>query len=34
MPQGKEYQDFRVSRYKTSKPENSEVVRVVTKYMA
>ena len=34
MPEGKEYQSFRIIRYETGKPENVEAVKVVTEYLA
>jgi len=34
MPEGKEYQSFRIVRYETGKPENVEAVKVVTEYLA
>jgi predicted acylesterase/phospholipase RssA len=34
MPRGREYQNFRVSRHETDKPESSETVRLVTEYLA
>ena len=34
MPEGKEYQSFRIIRYETGKPENAEAVKVVTEYLA
>ena len=34
MPEGKEYQSFRIIRYETGKPEKVEAVKVVTEYLA
>ena len=34
MPEGREYQGFRIIRYETGKPENVEAVKVVTEYLA
>jgi hypothetical protein len=34
MPERKQYESFRIVRYKTGKPENVEAVRVVTEYLA
>jgi hypothetical protein len=34
MPEGKEYQSFRIIRYVTAKPEKVEAVEVVTEYLA
>ena len=34
IPEGKEYQSFRIVRYETGKPENVEAVKVVTEYLA
>jgi predicted acylesterase/phospholipase RssA len=34
MPEGEEYQDFRIIRYETEKPEKVEAVKVVTEYLA
>jgi hypothetical protein len=34
MPEGTEYQGFRVNRYQTGKPEKVEPVKVVTEYLA
>ena len=34
MPEGKEYQSFRIIRYETGKPETVEAVKVVTEYLA
>ncbi len=34
MPEGKEYESFRVVRYETAKPANVEAVKVVTEYLA
>jgi hypothetical protein len=34
LPAGKEYKNFRILRYETAKPENVEVVKVVTEYLA
>jgi predicted acylesterase/phospholipase RssA len=34
MPQGKEYKNYRILRYKTGKPEEVEEVKVVTEYLA
>lgn len=34
MPEGKAYKNFRILRYVTGHPETSELVRVVTRYMA
>jgi hypothetical protein len=34
MPEGREYQSFRIVRYDTAKPEHPEAVRVVTEYLA
>ena len=34
MPKGKEYRNFRVTRYETGKPDKVEAVRLVTEYLA
>jgi predicted acylesterase/phospholipase RssA len=34
MPEGREYQSFRISRYETGKPDNAEAVKLVTEYLA
>jgi hypothetical protein len=34
MPEGREYQSFRIIRYETGKPETVEAVKVVTEYLA
>jgi predicted acylesterase/phospholipase RssA len=34
MPKEKEYKSYRILRYETGKPENVEVVKVVTEYLA
>jgi hypothetical protein len=34
MPEGSEYQSFRITRHKTGKPETLEPVKVVTEYLA
>jgi predicted acylesterase/phospholipase RssA len=34
MPDGKEYESFRIIRYQTGKSENAEAVKVVTEYLA
>jgi hypothetical protein len=34
MPEGREYQSFRIVRYETGKPETVEPVKVVTEYLA
>jgi hypothetical protein len=34
MPEGREYQSFRIVRYEMGKPENMEAVKVVTEYLA
>jgi predicted acylesterase/phospholipase RssA len=34
MPEGSEYQSFRVTRYETGKPETVEAVKLVTEYLA
>ena len=34
MPEGKEYQSFRMIRYETGKPETVEAVKIVTEYLA
>jgi hypothetical protein len=34
MPRGREYQDFRIRRHETGKPEKAEAVHVVTEYLA
>jgi hypothetical protein len=34
LPRGREYQSFRVVRYKTGQPETVEDVRIVTEYLA
>jgi predicted acylesterase/phospholipase RssA len=34
MPRGREYKNWRILRYPTGKPENVEVVKVVTEYLA
>jgi hypothetical protein len=33
MPEGKEYQSFRIIRYLTAKPEKVEAVEAVTEYL-
>jgi hypothetical protein len=34
MPEGKQYQSFRIIRYDTGKPEKVDTVKVVTEYLA
>jgi predicted acylesterase/phospholipase RssA len=34
LPSGREYQNFRVVRYKTGEPDTAEEVRIVTEYLA
>src|SRR5262249_2218957 len=34
MPEGREYKSFRILRYETDKPQNVEVVKVVSEYLA
>src|SRR5262249_9206903 len=34
LPEGKEYRNFRIIKYKTGKPEKAEAVKVVTEYLA
>ncbi len=34
MPRGREYQDFRISRHETNKPEKAEAVHIATEYVA
>ena len=34
MPKGKEYENFRLVRYETGKPDKAEAVRIVTEYLA
>jgi hypothetical protein len=34
MPEGKQYEGFRIVRYKTAKPDEVEPVEVVTEYLA
>jgi hypothetical protein len=34
LPKGKEYKNFRITRYKTGKPATAESVRIVTEYLA
>ena len=34
MPEGKQYESFRIVRYPTGKPEKVEAVKVVTEYLA
>jgi hypothetical protein len=34
MPQGREYQGFRIVRHKRGEPRTAEAVRVVTEYLA
>jgi hypothetical protein len=34
MPEGMEYKNYRILQYKTGEPENVELVKVVTEYLA
>ena len=34
LPEGRQYRDFQLIRYKTGKPESAENVKVVTEYLA
>jgi hypothetical protein len=34
MPEGRDYESFRIVRYETGKPEKAEAVKVVTEYLA
>jgi hypothetical protein len=34
MPEGRQYQGFRIVRFETGKPEKAEAVKVVTEYLA
>ena len=34
LPEGKEFRDYRLIRYETGKPDRTEEVKVVTRYLA
>jgi hypothetical protein len=34
MPEGKQYEDFRVIRHEKGKPEKAETVQTITRYLA